>query len=94
MFNYDDVSVLIQWVYAENDPLFPEEVLEYGKKELGTSKVEHEVKVYSGVPHGKFQEGVCCEVALESDICRFRCPWRVRFSDDQGSTECCISSDT
>ena len=38
----------------ENDQLFPEEILDTGRKHLATSNVEHEIKTYSGVPHGNF----------------------------------------
>ena len=38
---------------VENDPLFPEdEVLTPGRRAMETNKVEHEIKVFSGVPHG------------------------------------------
>jgi dienelactone hydrolase len=46
-------SVLCKLIGIENDPLFPDEILEEGKKHLATSSVEHEIKVYTGVPHGK-----------------------------------------
>ena len=39
---------------SENDQLFPEEILDTGRKHLATSNVEHEIKTYSGVPHGNF----------------------------------------
>lgn len=37
----------------ENDQLFPDEVRISGKKSLEASKVDHEMKVYSDVPHGE-----------------------------------------
>jgi hypothetical protein len=37
---------------AENDPLFPDEVREEGLKLLQEKGIEHELKVYKGVPHG------------------------------------------
>ncbi|KAH7119037.1 Alpha/Beta hydrolase protein [Dendryphion nanum] len=38
---------------VQNDPLFSEEeVLNPGRKALEANKIEHEVQVYSGVPHG------------------------------------------
>ncbi len=46
------VKVPMSMVVVENDPLFPEEILEEGKKQLATSSIEHEIKVYQGVPHG------------------------------------------
>jgi len=36
----------------ENDPLFPAEILEEGKKLFASSNIEHEIKIYSDVPHG------------------------------------------
>lgn len=39
-------------VAVENDNLFPDDVREEGKKALEAKKVEHEVTVYPGVPHG------------------------------------------
>ena len=43
--------------------MFPEEILEEGKKHFGTSNVEHEIKTYSGVPHGK-RDSVLSTMAL------------------------------
>jgi dienelactone hydrolase len=38
---------------VENDPLFSEEeVLTPGRRAMETNKVEHEIQVFSGVPHG------------------------------------------
>ncbi|EHY58236.1 hypothetical protein HRR83_004906 [Exophiala dermatitidis] len=39
-------------VCVENDPLFPDEILEEGRKQFAASNIEHEIKVYEGVPHG------------------------------------------
>jgi len=39
-------------VCVENDPLFPEEILEEGRKQFAASSIEHEIKTYSEVPHG------------------------------------------
>lgn len=41
----------------ENDQLFPDEVRISGKKSLEENKVEHEMKVYSDVPHGESNLG-------------------------------------
>ncbi|KIW16123.1 hypothetical protein PV08_06174 [Exophiala spinifera] len=46
------VKAPLTMVCVENDPLFPAEILEDGKKDFATSNVEHEVKMYSAVPHG------------------------------------------
>jgi len=40
---------------VENDPLFPDDILSEGRKHLESSKVDHEIKTYDGVPHGKLQ---------------------------------------
>ena len=42
----------ISMVCVENDQLFPDEVRIAGKEHLEKERVEHEVKVYSSVPHG------------------------------------------
>ena len=39
---------------SENDPLFPDDVRSSGEKFLVEQKVEHEMRVYAGVPHGMF----------------------------------------
>jgi dienelactone hydrolase len=46
------IKVPMSIVAVENDPLFPEEILDVGRKHLATTAVEHEIKVYKGVPHG------------------------------------------
>ncbi|KAF2268481.1 dienelactone hydrolase family protein-like protein [Lojkania enalia] len=47
------VKVPIYIAAVKDDPLFPEEeVLTPGRRALEANKVEHEVKVFSGVPHG------------------------------------------
>jgi len=45
-------KVPVAMICVENDQLFPEEILEAGKKHLEASQIKHEVKVYPGVPHG------------------------------------------
>ena len=42
----------ISMACVENDQLFPDEVRSAGQEHLEKEKIEHEVKVYSGVPHG------------------------------------------
>ncbi|KAL9080973.1 MAG: hypothetical protein Q9157_000383 [Trypethelium eluteriae] len=48
----EGIKVPISMACVENDQLFPDEVREEGKKALAAGVVEHEVKVYEGVPHG------------------------------------------
>lgn len=48
----EGVKSPISLVCVENDQLFPDDVRDAGKEHLAQNKVEHEVKVYSGVPHG------------------------------------------
>lgn len=50
----DAVRVPISLACVENDTLFPEEILNAGRKSLETNKVEHEIEVYKKVPHGMF----------------------------------------
>ena len=52
----EDISALkspVSIAFLENDQLFPQEILDDGKKHLEENKVDHEIKTYSGVPHGK-----------------------------------------
>jgi dienelactone hydrolase len=46
------VKVPMSIICVEDDPLFPDEIRQAGEDILGKSGVEHEVKVYPGVPHG------------------------------------------
>jgi dienelactone hydrolase len=48
----ENTSVPVCIVAVEGDSLFPDEVREEGRKALETKGLEHEVKVYPGVPHG------------------------------------------
>ncbi|MCJ1397894.1 hypothetical protein MMC11_001090 [Xylographa trunciseda] len=48
----EGVKSPISMVCIENDQLFPDEVRESGKVYLEEKHIEHEIKVYSGVPHG------------------------------------------
>ena len=51
-----EVSLLIiTSIYdlLENDQLFPDDVRIAGQKHLEESGIEHEIKVYPDVPHGK-----------------------------------------
>jgi dienelactone hydrolase len=43
----------VSLVCVENDPLFPEEFRSRGEEIMAEGNLEHEVKVYPGVPHGK-----------------------------------------
>ena len=40
---------------TENDQLFPEEILEEGRRYLQANNIDHEIRTYPGVPHGKSQ---------------------------------------
>lgn len=40
-------------VCVENDQLFPQEVLEHGQQYMLANAVEHDIKIYPGVPHGE-----------------------------------------
>lgn len=50
--DFSGVKVPISLVCVENDPLFPEEVRTVGEDYMSKANLEHEVKVYPGVPHG------------------------------------------
>lgn len=63
LVSMDDVKFLkapIQIIAVEDDPLFPEEVLDAARQSLEQNGTEHEVEVYPGVPHG---ESPHCAVA-------------------------------
>lgn len=47
-----DLKAPVQIVAVEDDPLFPDEVLEAARQSLKQSGTDHEVEVYPGVPHG------------------------------------------
>lgn len=48
----EGMSVPVCIVAVENDNLFPDNVRDEGKKALEAKKLEHEMKIYPGVPHG------------------------------------------
>lgn len=48
----EGVKSPITMACVENDQLFPDDVRTAGQTWLETNKIEHEIKVYSGVPHG------------------------------------------
>lgn len=47
------VKAPLLMVCVENDQLFPEEILEQGRQHMQANGVEHDIKIYPGVPHGK-----------------------------------------
>jgi dienelactone hydrolase len=49
-----NVKVPVSLICVEDDPLFPEEIWKAGEDALVKSGVEHEIKIYPGVPHGEF----------------------------------------
>jgi dienelactone hydrolase len=48
----ENCAVPLSIVAVEDDSLFPDEIREAGVKALAEKKVEHEVEVFPGVPHG------------------------------------------
>ena len=46
------IKVPISMACVENDQLFPDETREEGQKTLEQRGIDHQIKVYSGVPHG------------------------------------------
>ncbi|KAI9680266.1 MAG: hypothetical protein M1822_007265 [Bathelium mastoideum] len=48
----EGIKVPVSMACVGNDQLFPDAVREEGKKALEAGSVEHEVRVYEGVPHG------------------------------------------
>ncbi|KAK5078688.1 hypothetical protein LTR64_002897 [Lithohypha guttulata] len=47
-----NIKAPIQLVCVEDDPLFPEDVLDEGRKSLEEHKIDHQIEVYKDVPHG------------------------------------------
>ncbi|CAF9938429.1 MAG: hypothetical protein HETSPECPRED_001067 [Heterodermia speciosa] len=55
LITQEDIEKLkapISLACTENDPLFPDEVRSSGEKFLVEQKINHEMRVYPGVPHG------------------------------------------
>ncbi|PKS07610.1 hypothetical protein jhhlp_006216, partial [Lomentospora prolificans] len=46
------LKVPVSLACVENDPLFPDEVRTKGEDAMESANLEHEVRVYPGVPHG------------------------------------------
>jgi len=46
------VKAPLSMVCVANDPLFPDEIVEVGRKHFGASNIEHEIRTYPDVPHG------------------------------------------
>ena len=69
LITQEDIEVLKVPTYIvaiENDPLFPDDVRKKGIQILETNKIEHEVKVYSDVPHGFAVLGDYDDVKIKS----------------------------
>ena len=47
-----NVETPICFVCVEDDPFFPNEIRDNGKKQLEAKGITHELKTYPGVPHG------------------------------------------
>lgn len=52
--DFNGLKVPVSIVCVENDPLFPDDVRTVGEDAMASANLEHEVRVYPGVPHGKF----------------------------------------
>ncbi|KAL5596842.1 hypothetical protein BROUX41_006474 [Berkeleyomyces rouxiae] len=50
--DFDGLKAPLSLVCVENDPLFPDEIRAHGEETMEKTSLEHEVKVYPGVPHG------------------------------------------
>ena len=48
------IKVPISLVCVENDAHFPAETIEAGRTSLESNRIEHEIRIYPEVPHGKF----------------------------------------
>jgi hypothetical protein len=58
------LTAFLLTICTENDQLFPEEILEEGRKYLEANNIEHEIRTYTGVPHGKSQHSTMDAVKL------------------------------
>jgi dienelactone hydrolase len=84
--DFEGLSVATSMVCVESDPLFPEEVRTAGEDAMERAGVEHEVKVYPGVPHGRFSDSRQCFNLQDTDRRRFCCCWRVSGFQHQGGS--------
>ncbi|RFU27945.1 hypothetical protein B7463_g8395, partial [Scytalidium lignicola] len=50
--DFEGTEVPLSFICVEDDQLFPNEVRDYGDNYLKEKDVKHELKTYSGVPHG------------------------------------------
>ncbi|PHH56046.1 hypothetical protein CFIMG_001715RA [Ceratocystis fimbriata CBS 114723] len=50
--DFDSLKAPLSFICVENDPLFPDEIRATGEDTMEKASLEHEVKVYPGVPHG------------------------------------------
>lgn len=48
----EGIKAPVSFVAVENDQLFPDDIRIAGKEWLQQEKIEHEIEVYHGVPHG------------------------------------------
>lgn len=53
--DFASLQVPISLACVENDPLFPDDVRVAGEDAMSQANLEHEVRVYPGVPHGKLK---------------------------------------
>lgn len=60
--DFNGLAVPLSIVCVENDPLFPDEVRTVGEDAMASANLEHEVRVYPGVPHGEFASLLCFEL--------------------------------
>ncbi|PFH60252.1 hypothetical protein XA68_11239 [Ophiocordyceps unilateralis] len=63
--DFRHIKVPLSWVCIEDDPLFPDEVRSAGEKALSDANLEHEVKVYPGVPHGFAVVGAYADASID-----------------------------
>jgi dienelactone hydrolase len=52
--DFKGLKAPLSFACVENDSLFPDEVRSAGEDLMSDAKLEHEVQVYPGVPHGEF----------------------------------------
>ncbi|KAL2758293.1 hypothetical protein ACRALDRAFT_2025896 [Sodiomyces alcalophilus JCM 7366] len=62
--DFASLRVPISLACVENDPLFPDDVRVAGEDAMSKANLEHEVRVYPGVPHGFAVVGVYEDAAI------------------------------
>ena len=83
----------VSMVCVDDDQLFPDEVREAGAQALQTNGVKHEVRMYSGMPHGEWDGKMGTSMVCGLTASRLRGSGRVRGLEDPGKAEAGVHAD-